>query len=133
MKKLCWTMGVLGVVLAIGVGSGLAARSGRDGGDGVGDLEMYVSPGMIVLSAPCNWVTIHTDVPYCRDDVVEAKVNDQDVPSWSYFDDRGFLVVKIRFDVVADLALPPSVDISLTVVKVDGKELTAVATVRVKE
>ncbi len=132
MKKMCWMVCIVGVLLTAGVVSTLSARTGPDGGEG--DFDIYVSPGQIVKSAPCNCVTIHTDVPYTAVDGVSVAVDEvnYDGALVTFADDCGNLVVKLDFAGVAALVAPPTATIELTVV-VDGVASSASADVRVKD
>ena len=130
MRKLCLTVCAMGMFLAIGVGPALSARIGADPGEG--DFEIYVSPSMIVKSAPYDAVTIHTEVALRLVDGVSATINGADVAvGRPYADSRGNLVVKIGIDEAADLIEPPTAVITLQLV-VDGAMLQATDTVQVK-
>ena len=131
MKKVFWMLGIAGVSLMVVAGSGLCARTGQDGGEG--DFEMYVAPGVIVKSAPCPCVTIHTEVKYGAVGGVSATVDGAAVDVAGTFpDSRGNLVVKLSFDEVAALAGAPAATVGLELI-VGGKALGATETVRVKE
>ena len=131
MRKLFVAVAVMCAVGCLCVGSALCARSGKDGGEG--DFAIYVSPATIAKSAACNWVTIHTNVPFGSVDGASAAVNGGRVEVANVFaDDRGNLVAKLRFADVVSRVDPPSATIELTVV-VDGEMLSASQTVRVKE
>lgn len=118
-------------VVGLSLGTALSARSGQDAGDG--DFAIYVSPGTIAKSAQCNWVTVHTDVPYRSVEDVSAAANGAEIDvAYSFPDDRGNLVAKLRFDDVCDHVAPPSAVIGLTLV-VNGQELSASETVAVRD
>ena len=130
MRKLLVALAALCVVACVGAGPALSARSGQDGGEG--DFAIYVAPGTIAKSAACNWVTIHTDVPFGSVEAASAAVDGNSVDVAATFaDDRGNLVAKLRFSDVAGRVQPPSATIELTLA-VGGDELSASETVRVK-
>jgi len=127
---------VLATVVALGVlglvaGSATWARSGKDGGDG--GFAIYVAPGTIVPNAPCNWVTVHTNVALRAVDGVLAAVSGYDIDvAQVYADSLGNLVVKLRYKDVLARVCPPSATVTLMLV-VNGQPLTASETVRVKD
>ena len=131
MKKTLWAIMFVASILMLQVGSAWSQRSGQDGGEG--DFAIYVSPNTIIESAPCNWVTIHTDVPCGLADGVFVAVNGSDIDVAStYADSLGNLVVKLRFDDVALLTESPSATITLILV-VGDDTLTASETVRIED
>ena len=131
MRKLLVAVAGLFVVACMCAGPALSARSGQDGGEG--DFAIYVAPGTIAKSAACNWVTIHTDVPFGSVEAAAVAVDGNSVSVAATFaDDRGNLVVKLRFAEVAGQVEAPSATIELTVA-VGGNELSASETVSVKE
>ena len=131
MRKSVFAIAAGCAILGLSLGTALSARSGQDGGDG--DFAIYVSPGTIAKSALCNWVTVHTDVSYRSVDDVFAAANGTEIDvAYSFPDDRGNLVAKLRFDDVCDHVDPPSAVIGLTLV-VKGQELSASETVAVKD
>ena len=131
MKTAFWMLGLAGVSLMVLAGSGRGARIGKDGGEG--GFEMYVAPNMIVKSAPCLCVTIHTEVGYNAASNVSATVDDEPVNVAGTFpDSRGNLVVKLSFGEVADIAEVPAVRIGLKLTA-NGEDLSATVTVSVKE
>lgn len=133
MRKLLVALAAMCIVACVGAGPALSARSGQDGGEG--DFAIYVAPGTIAKSAACNWVTIHTDVPFGSVEAASVAVDGNSVDVAATFaDDRGNLVAKLAFSDVAGLVElePPSAIVELTLA-VDGDELSASETVRVKE
>jgi hypothetical protein len=127
MKRVPFIVLVGLAVLALSTGSALCHRSGPEGG--AGDFDIYVSPSMIVQSAPCPWITIHTDVPAglvasCYV-VVEEMVLDE---LHTYADSLGNLVVKVPFEDIASLASPSSTDVTLVL----GDDRRATDTISVK-
>jgi len=133
MKRL---LAVTAVVLLVGLGTiALAHRQGKDGG--TGEFPIYVAPSTIAVHAPCECVTIHTDVPLVSVVGVIATVNGEVVASTTSADNRGNLVVKLGFgDVLAALGEnATSVPFELAVTVTSGEvvtELTASAEVPVK-
>jgi len=131
MRNVFWMLGIAGVSLMVAAGSGLGARSGQDGGEG--DFEIYVAPSVIVKSAPCPCVTIHTEVKYRVVTAVSATVDGAAVAvTGTFADSRGNLVVKLGFDEVAALVDAPSATVGLELVA-GGEALAAAETVGVKE
>ena len=117
--------------LALSVGSAVCARSGQSGGNG--SFDICVAPSMIAKSAPCTWVTIHTNVPLGQVQAALPEVNGVEVlAAVLKADARGNTVVKIRFAEVIEQVQPPSATIGLTLV-VDGDALFASEVVTVKE
>ena len=130
MRRTSVAVAVMFAVVGLCVGSALCYRSGNDGGQG--EFAIYVSPGTIAKSASCTWVTIHTSVAFGSVQAVSADVNGANVEvARTFADDRGNLVVKLRFQDVVVLVDPPSATVALTVV-VDGDILGSATTVRVK-
>ena len=119
------------VVVGLCVGSGICARSGQDGGSG--GFSIYVAPSTLVKGAPCPWVTVHTDVAYGAVDAASAEVDGSGVKIASTMaDSRGNIVLKIRFDDVAELVAPPSATVTVTLV-VDGEARVASETIVVRD
>jgi len=107
MKQVASAFLVGVALLSLFVGSALCNRSGVHPGQG--DFAVYVSPSIIVTSAPCPWITIHTDVPASCVATCSVMVDEDAVPIADlYADSLGNLVVKIRFDDVAGLVEAPS-------------------------
>lgn len=131
MKRRYWLLGAVCLVLMVAAGSGLCARTGKDGGEG--DFEMYVAPNVIVKSAPCLWVTIHTEVSESAVDGVSVTVDGSEITDLhTYADSRGNLVVKLKFDDVIACTSPPDATFVLTLL-VDGEILEATATAQVND
>lgn len=99
---------VIGIaLLSLFAGSALCNRSGVNPGNG--DFDIYVSPSVIVRSAPCPWITIHTDVPLISVVSCSVAVDGDSAPvDHLYADSLGNLVVKIQFEDIADLVSVPS-------------------------
>ena len=120
----------MAAVIVLCASVGLSARQGKSAGDG--EFALYVAPAMICTQAPCNWVTLHTDVAYASVADVAAAVNGQEVVVASAFaDDRGNLVAQLAFEEVVAIVAPPEATIDLAVV-VAGQTLNASETVRVR-
>ena len=131
MKRRLSVVPIFCLVLVLAAGAAFSARTGRDPGQG--DFAIYASPNTIAESAPCTWVTIHTEVPYRAVDGVLATVDDKDVDvAFTFPDDRGNLVVKLRFAEVLRIAAPPEATIGL-IVAIDDQILRATDTVHVKK
>jgi len=112
MKRVGSALVVGIVLLSLSAGSALCNRSGPD--SGAGDFDIYVSPSVIVKSAPCPWITIHTSVPFSAVDTCSVTVNGTSVLiDHTYADSLGNLVVKLRFDDVAGLVSAPSATFTL--------------------
>ena len=135
MRKINWLVfasSVFSLILAVGIGSAFCARTGPD--DGVGDFAMYVSPSTIIKSAPCNWVTIHTEIPINSVEGVNVTVDAIEIEDAKIgMDSRGNLVVKLHFEDVISIVKPPESVITLTVLAAGGEELEANVVVPVNE
>ena len=100
---------------------------------GEGDYAIYVAPSTIVLSAPCPWVTIHTDVPYVAVDAVSVEVDGKDTPvAMTYDDSCGRFVAKLKFGEVASRCGSGSATVSMALV-INGNPAVAATTVTVKD
>ncbi len=122
---------VLCVVACLGVTSAFSARSGQDGGSG--DFAIYVAPGTIATSASCNWVTIHTNVPFVDGGSASAMVDDEEVAIANTFpDERGNLVAKLKFADVVDIIVASRPSSPSAIVKLTLNSLSASKTVPVK-
>ncbi|NLF30470.1 MAG: hypothetical protein GX591_06240 [Planctomycetes bacterium] len=121
---------VLAAVIVFSAGVGLSARKGKSGG--VGDFALYVAPEVICPQAPCNWVTIHTDVAYASVEDVAVDVDGQAVAvAQTFADDRGNLVAQLAFEDAAAIVDPPQATVKLSLV-VAGRTLVAAYTVQVR-
>ena len=133
MRKVSVVVAVMCIVAAVGGGSALSSRSGKDGGEG--DFAIYVSPNQIVTSVVSS-VTIHTSVPYGTVVVAEASatVNGTAVEVTYVFPDlQGNAVAKLNVsEVKAVVSEVDSATIELFLVLKDGTEKSAWQTVRVK-
>ena len=132
MKKFLLAMVVACGVLGLAASSVSWGRSGPDGGEG--QFAIYVAPGTIVPGAPCNWVTVHTDVTATAVTGVYAAVNGKSIDvAYTYADSLGNLVAKLRFKEVVALSGPTSATITLTLDLQAGGSISASETVRVKD
>ncbi len=117
-------------VIVVGTSAALSARQGCSGGQG--DFAMYVAPATICTAAPCNWVTIHTDVAFASvEDVAVAVDGEGVVVANAFADDRGNLVVQLAFEDVAAIVVPPAATVDLAL-DVAGRTLSASQSVRVR-
>lgn len=130
-KRMVFAGLVVCAVVGLCVGLGAAARAGKSGGDGA--FALYVAPAVLVESAPCPWVTLHTDVAFGSVSAASVAVDGQDVAvDHVYADSRGNAVVKLKFADVTAVAAPPSATVALTLV-VGDESLTAGETVVVRD
>jgi hypothetical protein len=120
-----WVIGA--ALLSLFAGSALCNRSGVNPGNG--NFDIYVSPSVIFRSAPCPWITIHTDVPASSVVSCSVTVDGALTPVADlYADSLGNLVVKIPFEDIADLVCAPSATFAVVL----NSSLEATDTVTVK-
>jgi len=98
-----------------------------------GTFDIMVSPKTIVLSSPCDTITVHSNIPYGAVVVTSVMINDVEVP-FTKADDCGDLVAKIGIDALASF-LTPNQDITLTLsgLLVNGNIFAVDETVAVKD
>ena len=133
MKRTAAVLALACILVGVGAGSALSYRAGKDGG--TGDFPIYVAPAMLAKTAPCDCVTIHTEVKLVAvvPGSVTATVDGTGVAVLAVFaDDRGQLVARLSFDEVAGLATGDTAVIGLTLT-VGEDVLSASQTVRVKD
>lgn len=94
-------------------------------------VAIQVAPATIVRDAPCEWVTVHADIPYSSVNTETVLINGFDA-DWVFPDNRGDLVAKVEFENIAPSVGPPSAVITLQGVTTSGAAFTGSATVRVK-
>jgi len=75
-------------------------------------FNIMISPQTIVLSSPCDTITVHSNIPYSLVVATSVAINGVDVP-FTKADDCGDLVAKIGVDDLAEFLLPGQ-DITLT-------------------
>lgn len=78
-----------------------------------GNVVMQVSPQVLVLREPGNWLTLHAQIKLTDVAVDTVRINGM-VPEVVTADNRGELVVKIDLDRIKPLAEPPSITITLS-------------------
>jgi hypothetical protein len=97
-------------------------------------IKMAVAPNVLVLSAPTNWVTIHTNILLSSVESVAAKVNGQDVDiAFTKADSCGLMVVKIAQAEVDPYVSPGTATFALTGTTVDGLDFEGSNTIQVKK
>jgi hypothetical protein len=90
-----------------------------------------VSPATIVLDAPCECVSVHSNIPL--GEVNAASVLLEGVaPILVKSDNRGQMVAKFSFTDIAELVEAPSATLTLTCELKDGAQLALPDTVAVK-
>ena len=77
-----------------------------------GSFNIMISPSTIVLSSPCDTITIHSNIPYSSVIATSVAVNGIDVP-FTKSDSCGDLVAKIGVDDLAEF-LQPNQTVTLT-------------------
>lgn len=77
-----------------------------------GEFNIMISPRTIVLSSPCDTITVHSNIPYGAVDATSIAINGVDVP-FTKADDCGDLVAKIGVEALAEFLDPGGV-ITLT-------------------
>lgn len=120
------------VLLLVGCFVGLAwANKACETPDG--SLNIMISPKTIVLSSPCDTITVHSNIPSGAVDVTSVVINGVDVP-FTKTDDCGDLVAKIGVDALAEF-LEPNQDVTLTLsgLLVDETAFAVDETITVRE
>jgi len=98
-----------------------------------GEFNIMLSPKTIVLSSPCDTITVHSNIPYGAVIATSVAINGVDVP-FTKSDDCGDLVAKIGVDDLAEFLQPNQVvTLTLSGVLVDGTEFAVDETITVKE
>ena len=97
-------------------------------------FNIMISPKTIVLSSPCDTITVHSNIPFGA--VFEGSVAINDIDECTTFaDDCGDLVAKIGVEALAKF-LEPGEIITLTlsgILTEDGTGFTVDGTITVKE
>lgn len=99
------------------------------------DMSVKVSPAVLVLSAPTQWITIHTDMPLSRVDrsSLNVAVNGCAVPiAVVMADSRGQMVLKLTQADVDLYVAPPSATFVVTGCTKDPSTFEGTDTIRVK-
>lgn len=99
-------------------------------------VPIQVSPAVIVIGAPVEWVTIHADIAYSnvdRDSLVLSCGDDEVAIAWTKSDNCGNLVAKFVFADVAAIVSAPSATLTLTGLTRDGEEFSGTQTVPVRQ
>ena len=131
MKKLSGVTCVLCLVLAVCFGEALSV--GADPQD-VREIEITVSPKVLVLASDVTWVTDHTNIPLSC--VARSTVALNDVPvAWTKADAKGNLVAKFRKGDIAGIipASAKSLTVTLTGVTLADDPFAGTDTIRVKQ
>ena len=98
-----------------------------------GELNIMISPKTLILSSPCDTLTIHSNIPYQAVIATSVKVNGVEVP-FTKSDDCGDLVAKIGVDDLAEFLQPgQTVTLTLSGVFVDGEVFAVNETITVKD
>lgn len=98
-------------------------------------VPIQVSPAVIVIGAPVQWVTVHADIAYGSVDtasIVLRSGTDELAVSWTKADDCGDLVAKFVFADVAAIVSAPSATLTLTGLTRDGEPFSGTETVPVR-
>ncbi len=120
------------VFLLIGsfVGLAWANKAHKDYG-GTTDFCIMISPNTIVLSGPCDVISVHSNIPYGMVDTSSAITLNGVDPISIGADDCGDLVVKVLID---DLDLEAGqVTLTLSGLLIDGTDFAGDETITVKE
>jgi len=131
MKKLIGLSIVLILMTSL-IGLAWANKAHQDYG-GTDEFCIMISPSTIVLSSPCDVITVHSNIPYAIVDAASVAINGVDVP-FTKADDCGDLVAKIGIDALADFLQPGRiVTLTLSGQLDDGTEFAVDETITVKE
>jgi len=120
------------VFLVVGSVAGLAwANKASQTPDG--SFNIMISPNTLVLSSPCDVITVHSNIPYGMVVAASVAVNGVDVP-FTKADSCGDLVAKIGVDDLIDFLQPNQVvTLTLSGTLVDGAEFAVDDEITVKE
>jgi hypothetical protein len=92
-----------------------------------------ISPNTLILSSPCDVITIHSNIPYRTVVATSVAVNGVDVP-FTKADSCGDLVAKIGIDDLADFLEPDeAITLTLSGLLVDDSKFAVDGTLTVKE
>ena len=120
-----WAMALL-VVLAVLVGLASGALAQED------SIEVVVSPNVLNLQSFGGSVSLHTDMPYRLVQSLVLSVNGVEViPSATFADDRGQLVVKCSMADMKEMVEPGEAIFDLAVTGTDGITYSGTDTIRV--
>ena len=98
-----------------------------------GSFNIMISPSTLVLSSPCDVITVHSNIPYGAVIAASVAVNGVDVP-FTKADSCGDLVAKIGVDDLAEFLKPDQVvTLTLSGLLVDDTVFTVDGTIKVKE
>lgn len=96
-----------------------------------GEITIVVSPAVLTLGTPGNWVTVHTDIS-CSEVDRETLLLNGIVPEVVKADNHGDLVAKfVRGDIEAIVA-PPEATLTLTGLTVSGAPFSGSDTIVVQ-
>ena len=98
-----------------------------------GEFNIMISPSTLVLSSPCDVITIHSNISYRTVVATSVAVNGVDVP-FTKADSCGDLVAKIGVDDLADFLEPDEViTLTLSGLLTDDSEFAVDGTLRVRD
>jgi hypothetical protein len=124
-----WVRGLsVGTVLSLGV---VFAVGGPADAQPLA-VDVAISPSTIVLGAPGEWITAHTDIPYASVDRSTVSLNGIAV-AVTKADARGDLVAKFRRPEIEAIVAPPEAILLLTGVTKQGEPFAGEDTVVVVE
>lgn len=95
-------------------------------------VPIQVSPAVIVIGAPVEWVTVHVDIAYSSVDRDSIALNGLEV-AWTKSDNCGNLVAKFVFTDVTAMVSAPSATLTLTGLTRDGEPFSGTETVPVRQ
>ena len=95
-------------------------------------IEVVVSPNVLNLESFGGSVSLHTDIPYRLVESVALTVNEVEViPSATFADNRGQLVVKCSMATMKEMLEPGESTFDLTVTGTDGMTYSGTDTIKV--
>ena len=98
-----------------------------------GDFNIMISPGTLILSSPCDLITVHSNIPYGVVIETSVAVNGVDV-SFTKSDSCGDLVAKIGVEDLAEFLQPNQViTLTLSGMLIDETTFAVDETISVKE
>ena len=127
MKKVLFGIAVVLCLLA-----GLVSAN-KASGDG--DDSITVSPNVLILDKPGSSFSIHSNIDYSLViiDSLELTADGENIdPFRASADDIGDLVIKVKRQVIQDIAKVGSMTITLTGDKIDGSVIDVSDTISVK-
>jgi hypothetical protein len=95
------------------------------------EIEIKVTPRVLVIDSEGTLVTVHTNIAYSAVDTASLTLNGIPI-AWTKSDARGQLVAKFNQSDVKDIVAPPSVLLELSGYTRSGESFSGTDTIAVK-